>query len=113
VVLLVVLNRTDEDLENFARLGRELAAGGARVYAFDDVHDPDTSDPARLAREWDVGRAAGITIVEVGQLLAAAPDRGRFLSLDKIHMTEPYHRLMAKEWAKLLAGARGARLGDR
>jgi hypothetical protein len=113
VVLLVVLNRTDEDLENFARLGRELTAAGARVYAFDDVHDPDTSDPARLAKEWDVGGAAGITIVEVGSLLAAAPDRAGFLSLDKIHMTEPYHRLMAKEWAKLLAGARGARLGDR
>jgi hypothetical protein len=26
-------------------------------------------------------------------------------------MTEPYHRLMAKEWLKLLAGARGAVLG--
>jgi hypothetical protein len=23
-------------------------------------------------------------------------------------MTEPYHRLMAKEWLKFLAGARGA-----
>jgi len=27
-------------------------------------------------------------------------------------MTEPYHRLMAKEWLKLLVGARGARLED-
>ena len=26
--------------------------------------------------------------------------------IDGIHMTEPYHRLMAKEWLKYLAGAR-------
>src|SRR6185503_15941792 len=30
-VLLVVLNRTDEDLEHFARLGKALTAAGARV----------------------------------------------------------------------------------
>ena len=111
VVLLVVLNRTDEDLDNFARLGRGLTAAGARVFAFDDVHDPDTSDPERLRKEWAVGREAGITIVEVGELLASAPDRARFMSLDKVHMTEPYHRLMAKEWAKLLAGARAPGIG--
>jgi len=27
-------------------------------------------------------------------------------------MTEPYHRLMAKEWLKLLVGARGATLAE-
>ena len=105
-VLLVVLNRTDEDLENFARWGKALTAAGARVYSFDDLHDPDTSDPARLAREWAAGRASGITIVEVSRLLSAAPDRARFVCLDGIHMTEPWHRLMAKEWLELLVGAR-------
>jgi hypothetical protein len=49
-------------------------------------------------------------VVEVSAALAASPDRVRFFCLDKIHMTEPYHRLMAKEWLKLLAGARGVRL---
>ena len=39
-VLLVVINRTDEDLENFRRLGRGLAEAGAKVLTFDDVHDP-------------------------------------------------------------------------
>jgi hypothetical protein len=105
-VLLVVLNRNDEDLENFARLGKALTAAGARVYSFDDLHDPDASDAARLAREWATGRASGITIVEVARLLAAAPDRARFVCLDGIHMTEPWHRLMAKEWLELLVGAR-------
>ncbi len=39
-VLLVVINRTDEDLESFRRLGRGLAGAGAKVLTFDDVHDP-------------------------------------------------------------------------
>ena len=104
-VLLVVLNRTDEDLEHFARFGKALSAAGARGYSFDDLHDPDTADPARLAKEWATGRASGITIVEVSRLLSAAPDRARFVCLDGIHMTEPWHRLMAKEWLTLLVGA--------
>jgi hypothetical protein len=49
-------------------------------------------------------------VVEVKALLAASPDRDRFLCLDNIHMTEPYHRLMAKEWLKLLVGARAPSL---
>jgi hypothetical protein len=111
-VLLVVLNRTDEDLEDLRRMGEGFRAAGARVFTFDDIHDPDAVDPVRLAKEGAMARSAGITVVEVGRVLAASLDRGRFLCLDKIHMTEPYHRLMAKEWLKLLVGARGATLGD-
>jgi hypothetical protein len=102
VVLLVVLNRTDADLEAFAKLGRGLGAAGARVYSFDDLHDPDAADPARLRKEWETGRAAGIRIVEVSHVLAAAPEREGFVCLDGIHMTEPWHRLMAREWLKVL-----------
>jgi photosystem II stability/assembly factor-like uncharacterized protein len=109
VVLLVVLNRTDQDLAKLELLAKGLIANGAKVYAFDDVHDPDTADPVRLRREHEVEARAGVTVVEVAELLASAPDRDRFLSLDGIHMTEPYHRLMAREWLKLLAGARSAR----
>ena len=101
---------TDEDLENFARFGKALSGAGARVYSFDDLHDPDAADPARLAKEWATGRASGITIVEVSRLLSDAPDRARFVCLDGIHMTEPWHRLMAKEWLKLLVGARAPAL---
>ena len=55
----------------------------------------------------------GMTVIEVGPLLASAPDRERFLCLDGIHMTEPYHRLMARQWLEFLVGARGARLAAR
>ncbi|MFI5007429.1 MAG: hypothetical protein ACHQKZ_08310, partial [Solirubrobacterales bacterium] len=110
-VLLVVINRTPEDLEAFAALGRGFAAAGARVLTFDDVHDPDSSDPKAIAREGEAARAAGMTVIEVGRLLESSPDRGRFFCLDHVHMTEPYHRLMAKEWLKFLVGAREAALG--
>lgn len=81
---------------------------------FDDIRDPETvSKPGTSERAVKVARAAGVKVIEVGALLASAPDRGRFMSLDRIHMTEPYHRLMAKEWLKSLAGARGERLSKR
>ena len=99
-------------LANFKKLGEGFVAAGARVFVFDDVHDPDAADPAKLLKEAAVAREAGITVIEVGRVLAASPDRSRFLCLDHIHMTEPYHRLMAKEWLKALVGARGAALGD-
>ena len=109
-VLLVVINRTDEDLENFRRLGRGLAEAGAKVLSFDDVHDTKGTVTGLRDRELAVARETGMTVIEVSPLLAAAPDRERFMCLDGIHMTEPYHRLMAKEWLKLLVGARSAKL---
>ena len=107
-VLLVVINRTDEDLENFQRLGRGLAEAGAKVLTFDDVHDPKGTASGLRDRELAVARETGMTVIEVSPLLAAAPDRERFLCLDGIHMTEPYHRLMAKQWLAFLVGARAA-----
>jgi len=109
-VLLVVINRTDEDLESFRRLGRGLAEAGAKVLTFDDVHDPKGTANGLRDRELAVARETGMTVIEVSPLLAAAPGRDRFLCLDGIHMTEPYHRLMAKEWLKILVGAREAAL---
>jgi len=107
-VLLVVLNRNDEDIVNFARLGRGFTGAGARVFSFDDVHG--NSDPMRMAQERAAAPTAGITIVEVARLVSSAPERARFVCLDGIHMTEPWHRLMAREWLKLLVGARAAAL---
>jgi hypothetical protein len=107
-VLLVVINRTDEDLESFRRLGRGFAEAGTRVLTFDDVHDPKGTTPGLRDRELAIARETGMIVIEVSPLLAASPDRDRFLCLDGIHMTEPYHRLMAKQWLAFLVGARGA-----
>jgi hypothetical protein len=113
-VLLVVMTRTDEDYDALREMGEGFKAAGVEVFMFDDIHDPETvSKPGTSARAVRVARDTGIKVIEVGALLSSAPERGRFLSLDRIHMTEPYHRLMAKEWLKFLAGARGERLAGR
>lgn len=110
VVLFVVANRTDADLDAFKTMGRGFKAAGATVYTFDSVHLPAAGRPGDPARDAVAAREAGMEVVEVETLLAAAPDHDHFVCLDGIHMTEPYHRLMAKEWLKLLAGARGPAL---
>jgi hypothetical protein len=108
-VMLVVMTRTDEDYDALKRLGQGFAAAGIKTFMFDEVHDPASVKPGTVERAVSAAREAGIEVVEVGAVLAAAPDRAGFICLDGIHMTEPYHRLMAKEWLKFLAGARTAK----
>ena len=110
MVLFVVANRTDADLEAFREMGRGFKAAGATVYTFDNVRLPAAARPGDPAKDAVAAREAGMEIVEVEALLEASPERERFLCLDGIHMTEPYHRLMAVEWLKLLAGASGPSL---
>jgi len=109
-VLLVVANRTDQDLLAFDRIGKVFKDAGAQVYWFDDVEDPQTRKTGQVERNLVAARAAGMTVVEVGSLLERATGHDRFLCLDGIHMTEPWHRLMAKQWLALLVGARGPAL---
>ncbi len=71
------------------------------------MHDPKGTVNGQRDRELTVARETGMTVIEVSPLLANAPDRELFLCLDGIHMTEPYHRLMAKQWLEFLVGARG------
>jgi hypothetical protein len=87
VVLLVVATRTDDDMKALDTIVRGFAESEAKAYVFDAIHDPE--EAARSAPQLATVRAAGGTIVEVGPLLAAAPDRARFLCMDGIHMTEP------------------------
>jgi len=88
-VLLVVINRTEQDLADLRIMGQGFKAAGARVATFDDVHDPDSADPEKRTKETEIARSADIEIVKVSPILAASPDRSRFLCLDQIHMTEP------------------------
>lgn len=108
-VMLVVMTRTDADYEALKQLGLGFAKAGIKSYMFDEVHDPASVNPGVVERALAAARDGKIEVIEVGSVLAASPDRSKFLCLDGIHMTEPYHRLMAKEWLKFLAGARGAK----
>ncbi len=109
-VMLVVMTRTDEDYEALKQLGTGFAANGIKTFMFDEVHDPASVKPGTVERAISSAHAGGIEVIEIGSVLASAPDRDKFICLDGIHMTEPYHRLMAKEWLKFLAGARGAKV---
>jgi hypothetical protein len=108
-VMLVVMTRTDEDYDALRRLGQGFAAAGIKTFMFDEVHDPASVKLGTVEHAVSVAREARIEVIEVGAVLAAAPDRAGFVCLDGIHMTEPYHRLMAKEWLKFLAGAQTAK----
>lgn len=101
-VLLVLVNRTDQDLADLRTMAKGFRAAGTRVIMFDDVHDPDSADPKMRERESEAAREAGIEVAQISSILAASPDRSRFFCLDHIHMTEPYHRLMAKEWLNII-----------
>ncbi len=106
-VLLVVMTRTDADYVALKELGVGFAAAGLKTYMFDEIHDPESVKPDTVQRALMAARAGNIEVIEVGSILSSSPDRARFVCLDGIHMTEPYHRLMAKEWLKFLAGVRG------
>ena len=108
-VLLVVMTRTDEDYQSLKQMGDGFRAAGIKAYMFDEVHDPAAVTPGTAERARKSAEESGIEVIEVGEILANSPDRAKFICLDGIHMTEPYHRLMAKEWLKYLAGARGDR----
>jgi len=69
---------------------------------FDNLLDPEDSHAERLQTNLAAARDAGIEIIEVSSILRSSPERERFSCLDHIHMTEPYHRLMAKQWLKAL-----------
>ena len=109
-VFLVVLMRRDEDYTAIGELAKGFRDAGAECFVFDNIHDPEANEPAMVRRFTEAARAAGITVIEVDRKIAAAPDYGRFLCLDGMHMTEPYHRLMAVEWLRFLVGARPAAL---
>jgi len=109
-VFLVVITRTDADYEALKELGIGFAAAGIKTYMFDDVRDPESVKPGTVERAIAAAKAGGTEVIEVGAILSASPDRPRFICLDGIHMTEPYHRLMAREWLRFLVGARAAKL---
>ena len=104
-VLLVLLYRKDEDYDALGRMLAGLEAAGARAHLFDNVREPSPRDREMTARVAGIARDAGVPLPEVSARLAAAPDKPSFVCLDGIHMTEPYHRFLAKEWLRFLAGS--------
>jgi hypothetical protein len=102
LVLFVLLRRTREDDDALGEMGERLARAGIASMTFDDVRGAAEGAESVL-RLRTIAKGARIRVVDVGEALRSAPDRDRFVCLDGIHMTEPYHRLMAQRWLEALA----------
>jgi hypothetical protein len=109
VALLAFEVQSDQDVTAEATWLTALHDAGVRAVMFDDWGDPGDRDVGMRSRRLDVARAGGAVIVPVQARLAAAPDRDGFLSMDGIHMKEPYHRLMAFAWLEALERALSTR----
>jgi hypothetical protein len=107
-VLIVVSVRTPKDTAALEKMVSGFTAAGARVAMFDTL-----LGDIQLAAGYgfdakavaEVASRTGMTLIPVGARIDAAPDRDTFLALDQIHMTEPYHRLLAKAWLEYLAAS--------
>jgi hypothetical protein len=103
-VLFVLLFRKEEDFEALdAMLG--ALPKGTHAHLFDNVRPPNERDRVWPARVRAIAERHGAAVIEASEAIARAPDRARFDALDGIHMTESYHRFMAKRWLAWLAGA--------
>lgn len=108
-VLLVIANRGTNDPPALETMVAGFVAQGVKVEMFENIYGdlrPDSRfywEPKLLR---GLAQKTGMDLIPCEQAIDTAPERGRFLSLDGIHMTEPYHRLMARLWLSALAGAR-------
>src|SRR5262249_36388269 len=75
VVLLVLINRTDEDRTDFRLMTQGFKAAGARVLMFDNILNNDDSDPEKLPANLSTARDAGVEIINVSSILNASADR--------------------------------------
>ncbi|MFT3771504.1 MAG: hypothetical protein QM820_39320 [Minicystis sp.] len=89
-------------------MGTALHRAHIEAFMFDDLLIGDVPDSPEVARQVAAAARRGhIKVIAVRDQLASAPDRSQFLCLDHLHMKEPYHRLLAREYLRFLAGARG------
>jgi hypothetical protein len=104
-VLFVLLFRKDEDFAAFEAMLEALPAG-THAHLFDNVRAPNDRVREWPARVRAIAERHGAAVIEASEAIARAPERARFDALDGIHMTEAYHRFMAKRWLAWLAAAR-------
>ena len=109
-VLFVLAVRNEEDYKRLAEMCAGLPRRGRAGVHLRQRPRPHRRAGDRPKRYKEISDATGLTVIDVVKLIDEAPESDKFLCLDRIHMTEPYHRLMAREWLKFLVGVRGAGL---
>jgi hypothetical protein len=109
MVLFVVMSEGADQRSALKSMVDGFSAVGTKCVMFDSLWPadfdlkPKKTDPVLATTK--------LNIIEVQKLLMASPDKDKFVCLDGVHMTEPWHLLMAREWFKYLAGARKEELG--
>jgi hypothetical protein len=112
-VLLVVAERGKEDEDAMKEMVLGFNKAGVEVMVFDRLWPPKPKSAPASEPLPETPAPTGIHVIEVGRILGESPDRDKFVALDGIHMTEPWHRLMAKEWLQYLVGARKEKLDQK
>jgi len=111
LVLFVVEDRGPENRKALKTMIDGFTAVGTKCVMFDSLwpaipeQQPKMTDPFLSTTK--------LNVIEVTHLLMSSPNQDKFFALDHIHMAEPWHRLMAIEWFKYLAGARSNELAGR
>lgn len=93
-----------QDTEALKDLMRGMNKIQADVHFFDNLFAPFGHDINRYAVQ--LVKQEGIEVLEVDQKLYEHKDVSTFICMDGLHMTEPFHLFMAKEWLKYLVGAK-------
>jgi len=107
-ILLVVGVQTPADVAALEKEVQAFRSAGIPVAMFDTLHgnlEMKNRHDAEAQSVRELAVRTGMTVIPLGQRIDAAPERAHFVSLDGIHMTEPYHRLMATAWLEYLATA--------
>jgi hypothetical protein len=104
----VVANREDADFEALRKMSKGFADNGADTYIFDNLRDPEEDRPELEQKIRSIAHDTEMHVIDVSKSIWSDPAHQDFVCLDGIHMKEPYHRLMAKEWLKVVVGGGGA-----
>ncbi|HEY3323791.1 MAG TPA: hypothetical protein VGP72_25290 [Planctomycetota bacterium] len=97
-VLLVMLLAGRADQRALNEIVQSFTQAGIEAMVFDSIVPDDTTAQFLRVSLPQVPPHPKFTLLPAREKLSTAPNRGEFLSLDGIHMTEPYHRLMTKLW---------------
>ncbi len=105
-VLLAMAERGTEDLAALEAMVVGFRKAGVHVAMFDSLTGKETRPKFEVYPATDaisaIAARTGMQVIPAGDVLDADAARPLYLSLDGIHMTEPYHMRMARIWISSL-----------
>jgi len=96
---IFTLAESDADFQAYEEMSEGFANSGSHLYIFPHNGPMPYNDVQKVRR---FAKEHNLELADFDDVVQAAPNKAEFVSLDKIHMTEPFHRLMAGEFLKFL-----------